>query len=76
MLWKVRNTAGEVESNGQSSASMHSLRIPRRVYVRTYIRPRTYTFVRSHMRGHEQHLQTRSGSPHISYCDVAQTVST
>ena len=33
-------------------------------YVRTRIRPRTYTFVRPHMRGHEQHLQTRSGSPH------------
>jgi len=25
----------------------------------TYVRPRTYTFVRPHMRGHEQHLQIR-----------------
>ena len=33
-------------------------------YVRTYVRPRTYTFVRPHMRGHEQYPQTRSGSPH------------
>ena len=29
--------------------------------LRTYVRPRTYTFVRPHMRGHPQ---TRSGSPH------------
>jgi len=29
-------------------------RIPRRVYVRTYVRPRTYTFVRPHMRCYEQ----------------------
>ena len=32
--------------------------------LRTYVHPRTYTFVRPHMRGHEQHPQTRSGSPH------------
>jgi len=31
---------------------------------RTYVRPRTYTFVWPHMCGHEQHPQTRSGSPH------------
>ena len=30
----------------------------------TYVRPRTYTFLRLPMRGHKQHPQTRSGSPH------------
>ena len=84
---RKRSTAGEAESKGQSSASctvycparrssttQKGARIPRRVYVRTYVRPRTYTFVRPHMRSHEQHPQTRSGSPHnacislVHYC--------
>ena len=30
----------------------------------TYVRPRTYTFVRPHMCGQEQNPQSRSGSPH------------
>ena len=79
MLWKVqkRNTAGEAESKGQSSASctvycparsssttQKGAWLPRRVYVHTYVHPRTYTFVRPYMRGHEQHPQSRSGLPH------------
>ena len=74
---RKRNTADEVESKGQSSASctvycparrssttQKGVRIPCRVYVRTYVHPRTYTFVRPHMCSHEQHPQTCSGSPH------------
>ena len=48
----------------RSSTMQKGARIPRRVYIHTYVCPRTYTFVWLHMRGHEQHPQTRSGSPH------------
>ena len=41
----------------------------------TYVRPRTYTFVRPHMHGQEQHPQTRSGSPHNACISLVIIIS-
>ena len=74
---RKRNTAGEAESKGQSSASctvycparrsstmQKGARIPRRVYIRMYVqRPRTYAFVWPHMRSIRKVAQARPTMP-------------
>ena len=60
----VRDRALRAAQSTAQREALQRRRIPRRVYVRTYVRPRTYMFVRPHMRDHKQHPQTRSGSSH------------